>query len=316
MEYVLLILGLIAIVKASDVVVNAASSLATRLRVPKMIIALTIMAFGTCIPELAISFQSIRVGNGAMALANVIGSCIVNVFLIIGLAALVRPIRIQKVTIRKELPILLIITAALMVLVMDKLYLSKYLGSALNRDDGIILLMIFGIFVVYIINVVRKNRDYSAPDIIKYTTFRSILYLVLAIAVITIASDVVVDNAVLIAGNLGISEKIITLVVIVIGTSLPEMVMTVTSARKNEFELAVGNIIGTNIFNIGVVLGLPIAVFGKLQIVEFNLIDLIFLLLSSIIFFQFSKSDRKITRVEGIAMLLIFALYYVYAILY
>lgn len=312
MEYILLILGFILIIKSSDVLVDAASSLAARWHVPKMIIALTIVAFGTCAPELAISFQSIGSGNGSMALANVMGSCIVNVLLIVGLASFISPIQIKNQTVKKEMPILLLATIGLIVLIIDRLFFSK--TGVLNRPDGFILILLFMLFVYYIVSVVRKKHDDSEEELVKYGLIKSMIYLALSIVVIVISSDLIVENAEKIAESWGISQKVITLVVIVIGTSLPELVMTVTAAKKNEFEIAIGNIIGTNIFNICVVLGLPITLLGKLQIVDFNLVDLIFVFLSSALLFLFARSERKISKVEGALMIIIFLCYYAYAL--
>ncbi len=314
MEYILLIIGFILIIKASDVLVDSASNIAIKLKIPKMLIAFTIVAFGTCAPELAISFQSIGGKNGSMALANVVGSCIANVFLIIGLAALINPIKIKNVTIKKELPILLITTIGFVLLVMNGMFFPLK-HNTLSRIDGIILLLLFFVFIYYIIEIVKKNYGKQEKTILKQGVFKSILYLIISIVVIIFSSDLIVDNAVIIANNLHISEKIITLIVIVISTSLPELTMTIAAARKHEFDIAIGNIIGTNIFNICVVLGLPIAIFGNLKIIDFNFIDMIFVFLSSFILFIFARSEKKLSKKEGLIMILIFIAYYIYAIL-
>lgn len=315
MEYIYLVLGFLIIIKASDVLVDASSSIAIKWNVPKIIIALTIVAFGTCTPELAISFQSISSGNGSMALANVIGSCIINIFLIIGLASFIQPILIKNQTIKKELPILIIVTLGLIVLILNKMFISN-LVNTLNRYDGIILILLFSVFIYYIISFVRKSRDVKQNSVMKYTFWKAVIYLIISIVVITISSDLIVDNALIIANNFNISHKVITLVVIVIGTSFPELVMTIIAARKNEFEMAIGNIIGTNIFNMCIVLGLPITVIGKLIIVDFNVIDLLFLFLSSFLLFLFARSEKKISKLEAIIMILMFLIYYSYAIFF
>ena len=312
MEYLYLLLGFLIIIKASDVLVDSASSLAIKMKVPKMIIALTIVAFGTCTPELAISFQSIGAGNGSMALANVIGSCIVNVFLIVGLASFISPINIKNQTVKKEMPLLVLTTLGIVLLIINRIFFIK--TNVLNRLDGIILLLFFSLFIAYIVSAVKNKKISKNQAMMKYSPLRALIYLIVSIVIITLSSDIVVDNAIIIANNLGISQKIITLVVIVIGTSFPELVMTVVAAKKNEFEMAIGNIIGTNIFNICVVLGLPITIIGKLTIVDFNMIDLIFLFLSSFMLFIFARSERKISKLEGILMILLFLTYYVYAI--
>ena len=156
MQVILLIIGFIIIIKASDFLVDASSALALKLRVPKMLIALTIAAFGTCAPEIAISFQSVSAGNGEIAFANVVGSCVVNVFLIIGLASFIRPIKVKHATIKKELPILVIITSVFAVLMLDSLF-NPYTSDTFSRSDGLILLLLFGLFVIYLIQMLFKE---------------------------------------------------------------------------------------------------------------------------------------------------------------
>lgn len=308
----LLILGFILIIKAADILVDSASKIALKFKVPKMLIALTIVSFGTCAPEIAISFTSISSKNGMVALANVIGSCVVNVLLIIGLSAVIRPIKIRNSTIKKELPLLFIITTGFAVMILDTLF-NPSTSDVLSRADGIILMLMFSMFVIYLIKMVknRKAEDLEeTPQ--KHSILSSLLLLLLSIIVIVFSSDLIVDNAINIAGYLNISEKIVTMVAIVIGTSLPELVMTVTAAKKNEFEMAIGNIIGTNIFNICIVLGLPIVIFGDLKLTDFNIIDILALFLSSGLLYIFAKSEKEISKKEGIVMMLVFLSYYIY----
>lgn len=311
LEVIFLILGFLIIIKSSDILVDCASSLAIRCKIPKMLIALTIVAFGTCAPEIAISFQSVASKNGTMAFANVVGSCIINTFLIIGLAALVRPIRVRHATIKKELPILLIITTGFCVLMLDSLF-NPLTPNTFSRADGIILILLFLMFVAYIIQLSRRKSEDEEEQKPKYKNIFLIIFLLIgSIACITLSSDVIVDNAVLLAEKLNVSEKIITMVLIVIGTSLPEMVMTITSAKKKEFDMAIGNIIGTNIFNICIVLGLPIAIFGDLVLDSFNLADIMTVFLTSFLLYIFARSERLVSKKEGIVMLAIVIAYYV-----
>lgn len=308
----LLIIGFILIIKAADILVDNASNIALKFKVPKMLIALTIVSFGTCAPEIAISFTSISSKNGMMALANVIGSCVVNVLLIIGLSAFIRPIKIKNLTIKKELPLLFIITTGFAVMILDTLF-NPATSDILSRADGIILMLMFSMFVFYLIKMVRNKKDEKIEESsLKSNIWVSSLYLLLSILVIVFSSDLIVNNAIRLAENLNISEKIVTMVAIVIGTSLPELVMTVTAAKKNEFEMAIGNIIGTNIFNICIVLGLPIAIFGDLKLTNFNIIDILALFLSSGLLYIFAKSEKEITKKEGIIMMLVFLSYYIY----
>ena len=311
LEVVFLLLGFIIIIKSSDILVDCATSLAIRCKVPKMLIALTIVAFGTCAPEVAISFQSVASNNGTVAFANVVGSCVVNTFLIIGLAALVRPIRVKHATIKKELPILLIITTGFVVLMLDSVF-NPLTSNTFSRADGIILILLFCMFVSYIVQLLKKKDDDAEQMKPPYTNIPLILLLLVgSIICITLSSDVIVDNAVALAEKLNVSEKVITMVLIVIGTSLPEMVMTITSARKKEFDMAIGNIIGTNIFNICIVLGLPIVIYGDLVLESFNLADIITVFLTSFLLYIFARSEREVSKKEGIIMLLIFISYYI-----
>ena len=307
---ILFVIGLVSLIRFSDIFVSAASSLSIHLKVPKMLIALTVAAFGTCAPELAISFNSISGGNPDMTLANVIGSCIVNILLIVGIAAIVRPIKVKERTIKKELPLLVIITSAFFVLLTDSLF-KKGASNTLSRADGIMLLCWFILFMFYIIGLVRKNKNEETlipEDSLK----KSIILIILTLIGIIVSSDIVVDNAVMLAEVLGISQKIISMTAIVIGTSLPELTMTVNAARKDEFDMAVGNIIGTNIFNICIVLGLPISIYGTVSSNAFTIVDSSIVLLASIIFYIFGKSGKVLSRREGILMFLVFLIYYVY----
>ena len=305
----MLLIALYLIVKFSDIFVDAATSLAHCFKVPKMVIALTVAAFSTCAPELAISFNSISSGNADMTLANVIGSLVINILLIIGVAAIVKPIKLKGRTIRRELPLLLLITTAFFFLMNDSFYKNSL--NSLSRVDGIILIILFVIFCLYIVSITRKNKeDIESKPI--YTKKQSIIMIICAIIGIIITSDLIVDSAVFIAESLNISQKFIAMTVIVIGTSLPELTITVLSAKKGEFDMAIGNIIGTNIFNICVVLGLPVTIFGAVYSSSFNLIDMIIVLLAALLLSIFGTSDRELSRREGIVMLLVVIVYYLY----
>ena len=317
LEIIMLIIGFAIIIKSADLLVDTASSLAIKCHLPKMLIALTIVSFGTCAPEIAIAFQSIASKNGEIAFANIIGSCVVNVFFIIGLACVIRPIKLKHKTVKKELPILLLITTVFSILMIDSTF-NPATPNDFSRADGVVLILIFFIFVLYLLQLI-KNRDKTSVDEnvnIKFENpFIAILLLIVSLALITFSSDLIVDSATSLATKLNISEKIITIVLIAIGTSLPEMITTVTSARKGEFDIAIGNIIGTNIFNICIVLGLPISIYGGIELQGFNLIDIIAIFASSFILYIFAKSDNEISRKEGIAMVSIFIAYYVYLFL-
>ena len=285
LDIVILLIGFVIIIKSSDVLVDAASSLALKLRVPKMLIALTIVSFGTCAPEVAISFRSVANGDGVMAFANVVGSSIVNVFLIIGLASFLRPIKVRHATVKKELPLLFIVTTAFSFLMLDAVF-NPITSNTFSRNDSFILILLFCMFVLYLVGMLfKKNKKDEKQEISKYSAIMSCLLLVVTIILIVYSSEMIVDSAKAIASGLNISEKAITMTAIVIGTSLPEMIMTVTSARKGEFDMAIGNIIGTNIFNICIVLGLPILIYGDIVLKGFSFIDILAVFLSSFLIY-------------------------------
>ncbi len=311
LEIVLLLLGFILIVKASDVLIDCASSIALLCKVPKMLIALTIVSFGTCAPEVAISFNSVSTNNGSMALANVIGSCVVNILLIIGVSALIRPIKVKDMTVKKELPILFLITAIFFILLMDRLF-NPATPTSFSRLDGAILVLSFGIFVGYLIYLLKNKQKDPGTIKKKYSLPVALILFVISTVVIVYSSDLIVDNALSLATRMQISPKIITMIAIVIGTSLPEMVMTISSTKRQEFDLAIGNIIGTNIFNICIVLGLPILIYGDLTLVDFHFIDIMAVLLSSFLLYLFARSEKEITKKEGLVMLIVFIAYYTY----
>ena len=311
LQIVLLIVGFIILIKGADMFVDGASSMAGNFKIPKILIGLTIVAFGTSAPEFAVSVKALLSHNQDIVIGNVIGSNIMNAFLIIGISSLVHALNIRNSTVKKELPITLLITAVFAILLSDGLFKSG-VNNSFTRNDGLILLLFFAIYVYYLVSVARTR---NVDDDVKYMPLiKAIIYTILGILGIIFGSNFVVDNAVGIATTIGISSKLIGLTIIAFGTSLPELVTSITAAKKGEYDLVIGNVIGSNIFNIGLVASLPIALFGGIDYISINYIDVIAMLLSAGLLFIFAASDRKITKKEGIILLSIFALYYVYAI--
>lgn len=313
MNYILLIIGFILIIKASDVLIDSSKEIALKFKVPKILIALTVVAFGTSAPELAISFKSVMTNNGSMALSNVIGSYIVNILLAISLTAINHPIKVKNETIKKELPLLVLITTVFSSVILSGILFKN---NNLNTFDGLILFSLFILFVVYIVKLVKK-RHIKIEEISeekRRSILKPFLYIIISTIVIIISADLLVDSAVIIANELHISEKVIAMVVIVIGTSLPEIFLTAASVRKKEHEMAIGNIIGTNIFNICIVLGLPTIAFNGFKIIDFNIIDIGVVFISSILLYLFAKSEKTLSRKEGFLMISIFVIYYIYVI--
>lgn len=312
LSIVLLIVGFVLLIKGADIFVDGASSTAQNFRVPKMLIGLTIVAFGTSAPEFAVSISALASGSTGMVLGNVIGSNILNILLILGIAALIRPITIHDNTVKKELPLTLLISTLLVVLFLD-ISLGNGATNQITRADGIIILLFFCVFLYYLFSlamrdkVKNKNAKREKP---KFKLGKSLLFVVIGLIGIIGGSNLVVDNASAIATSFGVSERVISLTIIALGTSLPELITSIVSARKGEQDLLVGNIVGSNIFNICVVLGIPVALFGTVTPESFQAFDLVALIGSAALLFVFSKTSRKITRTEGAMMLAAFTIYY------
>ncbi|MBR2725436.1 calcium/sodium antiporter [Candidatus Saccharibacteria bacterium] len=312
---VLLIIGFVILIKGADWLIDGASSIATHFRVSKTLIGLTIIAFGTSAPELAVSLSSLASGSTDMLLGNVIGSNIINVLLLLGVGALIYPIKVNKDTTRKEIPILLLISTALVVLFLDT-SLNSAADNSITRSDAIICLLFFAIFLYYLIVMAIKNREMSSrkKEKPKYKLGIAFIMTLIGLAGLVGGSQLVVNSATEIAHGIGVTDRIIALTVIAIGTSLPELVTTIVAARKKETDLVVGNIIGSNIFNICIVMGIPVAIFGAITPESFQIIDLVMLILSAVLLFVMTRRDEKITRAEGALMLLVFAIYYGYIV--
>lgn len=309
-DILLLILGFVLLIKGADIFVDGASATARNFKVSKMLIGLTIVAFGTSAPEFAVSMSALANGNNDMVLGNAVGSCILNILLILGVAAVIRPLKIKDNTVKKELPLALLISTLLTVLLSDN-KLGNGLFNQLTRSDAIVILLFFTIFLYYLITLVKQKREDEEYEEKPMKLWKALLFVLLGLGGIIWGSDLVVDNASNVAKALGLSDRIISLTIIAFGTSLPELVTTIVSSRKGEQDLLLGNIIGSNIFNICVVLGVPVAIYGSLSPSGFKYIDLAMLVGSALLLFGFASSKRSISRMEGISLLVLFALYYV-----
>ena len=313
LQIILLIVGFVILIKGADVFVDGAASLAQNFKLSKMLIGLTIVAFGTSAPEFAVSVKSIISNNADMVLGNVIGSNILNILLIIGICALIKPVIVKNNTIKKEIPIVILMSTLLFFLMKDNLFDSS-ISNIVTRNDGFVILLFFTVFIYYLISIVRNKKDEDADSLAKFNIPKSIIFTILGIVAIIVGSNLVVDSASTIATILGVSQKMIALTIVAFGTSLPELVTSIVSIKKDEQEIMVGNIVGSNIFNIGIVLGLPVALFGGIDAVGFNNIDLIMLLVSAVLLFMLSFKKHKIGKVGGILMLVLFIIYYTFVI--
>ena len=311
-NFCILIIGFIILIKGADIFVDGSSSLAKNFKVPAMLIGLTIVAFGTSAPELAVSIQSKLNGSGDIILGNVIGSNILNILLILGVSSMFHALNVKDNTVKKELPMILLISILLIVLICDSFLVGT--KNSFSRQDGIILILFFSVFIYYLVTLAKNNKD-EQEEIVQFGISKSIVFILLGIVGIILGSKLVVEGASKIATILGVSERIIALTIVALGTSLPELVTSVSATRKGEYDIAIGNIVGSNIFNICLVLGLPVAILGTIDNMTFNVIDLIVLFVSAFLLFLFSAKDRKIDKKEGCIFLIIFLVYYIYVVI-
>lgn len=311
LNILLLIVGFILLIKGADVFVDGASSTAQNFKVSKMLIGLTIVAFGTSAPEFAVSISALASGSPDMVIGNVMGSCILNILLILGVAAVIRPIKIKTNTVSKELPLCLLMAVALAVLFLDGI-LNGASENQFTRSDGLIVVLFFLVFLYYLVTLAKQSKENKTERNEKpqYKLGKSLLFVLVGLAGIIIGSEMVVQNSTAIATAIGWSERLISLTIIAFGTSLPELVTTIIASRKGEQDLMVGNIIGSNIFNICIVLGLPVVLFGSIAPATFQMLDVIALVVSALLLFVFSATGKKITRAEGAVLLVAFVAYY------
>lgn len=302
------------LIKGADLFVDGASGVAGNFKVSKILIGLTIVAFGTSAPELAVSIKSIFSGNGDIVLGNVIGSNILNILLIIGLSAIFHTLTVKNNTVKKELPITMLITTLFAVLLSDQVF-DKTLTNSFTRNDGIIILLFFSIFIYYLISI-SKNKVDTKEEVKTLPLSKSIIYTIIGLIGIILGSNFAVDSASFVAKSLGITERLVSLTVIALGTSLPELVTSITATRKGEYDIAIGNVVGSNIFNIGMVIGIPTTLFGGIGSINFSYVDLFVMIIAAILLFVFSYKDYKITKKEGITLLILFLAYYGYVLLF
>lgn len=313
LNIILLIIGFVILIKGADLFVDGASNIALNFKVSKMLIGLTIVAFGTSAPEFAVSVKGLLSGSFDIVLGNVIGSNILNILLILGVAAMIHPLVVKSNTVKKELPITLLITALFAVLLSDNLF-DKSMSNNFTRGDGIVLILFFLVFIYYLINLMRnKVEDTTDEKILSLP--KSFLYTFIGLVAIILGSNFVVDSASYLAKAVGVSERIISLTIIALGTSLPELVTSVMATKKGEYDIAIGNIVGSNIFNIGIVIGLPVTILGGINKIAFSYIDLIVMIVTALMLYLFSKNDYKISKREGLSFLILFVVYYSYVIL-
>ncbi|GIN63702.1 K+-dependent Na+/Ca+ exchanger [Robertmurraya siralis] len=295
---------------------EGSSNIAALLKIAPMIIGLTIVSFGTSSPEAAVSITAALNGNAGVTLGNVVGSNIFNITLVIGISAFLNPLKVESDTIRKEIPFTLLASVALFIMISD-ISLQFFDANSLTRGDGLILLLFFAIFMYYVIEIALNSREQGLHEESNKKTGswgKNIVFTIGGLAGIILGGNIVVDSSTTIAYSLGMSETLVGLTIVAIGTSLPELITSVTASYKKLSEIALGNIVGSNIFNILFVLGAssaisPLPVDGKL------FTDVILMIGLTILLFIFSRSNYRIGKIEGVIMALTYVAYMVFIIM-
>ena len=302
----ILLVGFVLLIKGADFFVEGSSTVAKKLHIPSIIVGLTIVAMGTSLPELAVSATASLDGNNAIAISNVVGSNMFNLIVVCGACALFAPLAISKDILKKDFPIA--IGCGVLLLVMG------IIGMEVCRIDGVILCVLFITYITILVRAALKARAATKDEEVVEKTipvWLCIIYIVGGIAAIKFGGDFVVDGAVTIAGKLGLSENLIGLTIVAVGTSLPELVTSIVASRKNEVEMAVGNVLGSNVFNVLLILGVAGTISPMAFIME-NVIDIAILTAASLLIYVFAWTKERIDRKEGIVMLAIYASYLVY----
>lgn len=311
MSILYILIGFALLIKGADILVDGASTIAKKFHIPELVIGLTVVSIGTSMPELFISIKSAYSGHPDIAIGNVIGSNISNLLLILGLSSLIRPIAFKKETRFIELPMCLIITVVF--------YLICNAGENVTRQDAAVLITLFVLFVLYTIIMTFAGEKFDKEDINseiddsndkKKSTMMSLLNIIVGIIALKYGGDFVVDNATVIAEKLGWSEKLISVTIIAIGTSLPELVTSVSAAIKNESDISIGNILGSNIFNMLLIVGVAASIKPINYNVDYNMdMNLMILASAVLVIFPFVPPKNKISRRNGLLYLILYGVY-------
>lgn len=310
---ILIIIGFVLLVKGADFLVDGASKLAKRFHIPEIVIGLTIVSMGTSMPELFVSITSAIEGHSDMAIGNVVGSNIVNLFFIMGLSAIVKSIAFKRETRLIEIPLCLVVSIIFMIVC--------NIGQDITRVEAIILLALFIMFIIYTIVMSFKGEEFDKEDNVeeekdndksKNSALKDIVFIILGVVALKFGGDLAVNNAVNVAQILGLSEKIIGVTILAIGTSLPELVTSVSSAMKGKSDIAIGNIIGSNIFNMLFIIGVSALINPIAYNISYNK-DMIILIIGTVILslFPLIPPKNKMSRMNGIIFTIMYLAYMV-----
>ena len=307
LDILCIVIGIVLVLKGADFLTEGASAIARRMKVPEIVIGLTIVAAGTSAPELFVSIVSALKGTPDLAVGNVIGSNIFNSMLIVGCAAMVAPMVISPSTVKKDIPFAVMASVLLVVLCLDNFSSLNIIGNSISRVDGIVLLAGFVTFMVYTFRVAKKNGANSEPEVGQEAmpTWKGILFVVLGLTCLVFGSNLFVGNASDLAASLGVSDGVIGLTVVAGGTSLPELATSVVAARKGQSAIAIGNVIGSNVFNLLLILGIT-AVICPMQIGGITMVDIGTMLVSVVLVWAFSYTKYTVERWEGALLTILF----------
>lgn len=307
MEYLLLILGFVLLIKGADMFVEGSSNIAKFFKIPTIIIGLTLVAFGTSAPEAAVSITAGLNGNSDIAISNIVGSNIFNLLCVLGVTALFKDIKADKEVIKKDYKLSIFASLLLLILILGNYFFTKKL--VLGRIGGLVLL---SMLVIYLINLIKGVSAEARKQIeAKKFSIKDVIFIVIGLACVVLGGDLTVDNATIIAKAWGLSDRFIGLTIVAIGTSLPELCTSLVALFKGENDIAVGNVIGSNIFNILFILGAS-SLLIPMNIGIESVIDLMILIIGSIGILIFFFNDFKIKRPEALSMLMFYAIYCIY----
>jgi len=314
LNLIFLILGFLPLIYGADLLVDSSSSLAKRLNIPNIVIGLTIVAFGTSAPELIVNVFASIDHNSDIALGNIVGSNIFNILGILGISAIIFPLVVKSNTTWIEIPMCLLSAVVLMILANDK-FIDNSSVSLVTRIDGLILLAFFIIFIGYNIQMMRTGSYSEVVPVKDLTVFKAVVMILLGLTGLVIGGKIIVIYATKFATELGISQRIIALTIVSIGTSLPELATSAMAAKKKNVDIAIGNIVGSNIFNVFYILGTS-AVIYPVATHELSNFDLTANVAASLILFVFifTGKNRKIEKLEGVILLALYA-FYIFALI-
>jgi len=310
LTYILFVLGFVFLIKGADLLVEGAASLAKRFNISNIVIGLTVVAFGTSAPEFVVNvFASLR-GNADIAIGNILGSNISNILLILGISAIIYPLTTKRNTVWKEIPFSLLAALVLGFLVSDT-WIDKT-SSVLSRNDGFILLFFFAIFLYYTFTIAKKSSDHIDSDIKKIGNRKSIFFIIIGLIGLVLGGKWIIDGAVKIAELFHMSQSLIGLTVVAVGTSLPELATSAVAAFKKHTDIAIGNIVGSNIFNIFWVLGFS-SLIKPIPFSQNSNVDIMITIFASLILFLMMFIGKKhiIERWQGVIMVLFYVAYIV-----